>query len=818
MSAVFGRLAPFIKEYIYAQKWDELREIQVEACKVIFDTKSHLILASGTASGKTEAAFLPVLTEVLADPPSSIAVLYVAPIKALINDQFARLDDLLREAGIAVWHWHGDVTPTHKRRMLSNPSGVLQITPESLEGMLLNKGGELVRLFGDLRFVIIDEVHNFMGSDRGMQVLCQLDRLRWHTKAEPRRIGLSATLGDCSLAERWLAAGTGVPVVTAAAGVGNRSVRLAVEHFYESQPSQGASDRRGQGAPAAGPPCPYGRAPAAHADAPQAGSMGSAGSAGPSGTAEAGGAGRPSISDGIWEGGADPAKDPDDPNEQYERASAFWEYLYGRSLGKKCIIFVNLRNDAELVIATLRQMADLRGTPDIYHVHHGSIAAVLREGAERDMKEGLGPSVISATLTLEMGIDIGRLESIFQVNAPNSVSSFLQRLGRSGRRGNAAEMWFLCKEEQPSGVPLPPQQIPWRLLQTIAVLQLYLEDRWVESPFAVSQPLSLLYHQTMSVVSSYGEIAPEALAGRVLAMAPFAAVDPGDYADLIGHLISIVHLQTMEDGGVIVGLEGERQTNSHRFLAVFADDENEYVIVADSKPIGKIENPPPPGERVTLAGRTWEVTEVDAKRKVVFARRVRGKVRTYWKGGGYKVDGRILSKMREVLRSADLYPYLQKGARARLDQARFICSRSGMADMEVASLGGDTICVMPWMGTVDFRTLLYVVRKYMGHVADAKTVGGWTPYFMTMRLLSGDATGFLTELKATVRALGNLAGDMTDEDLAELKAGYEYRPPKYDAFIPPHLHKKAVARDYMDMDGIAGRVAGWGCGSLAADG
>ncbi|MCL2519003.1 MAG: DEAD/DEAH box helicase, partial [Oscillospiraceae bacterium] len=447
MSGVFERLAPFIKEYIYAHHWDELREIQVEACKVIFDTDNHLLLASGTASGKTEAAFLPVLTDITNNPSSSIAVLYIAPIKALINDQFLRLNDLLQEANIAVWHWHGDVSPSHKKKMLQNPSGVLQITPESLENMLLNKGNELIRMFGDLRYVIIDEVHNFMGSDRGMQVLCQLERLMWHTRAMPRRIGLSATLGDYTLAEKWLASGTNVAVTTPVVHIGNKSIKLAVEHFYESQ---------------------------------------------------------------------DVSKETSDSESELPlKASAFWEYLYEKTLNKKCIVFVNLRNDSEMVIAMLRQMADLRGMPDVYHVHHGSISAALREGAEQDMKESIGPVVISATLTLEMGIDIGRLESIFQVNAPNSVSSFLQRLGRSGRRGNAAEMWFLCKEEQPSGVPLPPQQMPWRLLQTVAILQLYLEDRWVESPLVMKYPLNLLYHQTMSIVASYGEITPDALSNKV---------------------------------------------------------------------------------------------------------------------------------------------------------------------------------------------------------------------------------------------------------------------------------------------------------------
>jgi ATP-dependent Lhr-like helicase len=748
--STFGRLAPFIQEYIYAHNWDELREIQVEACKVIFDTDKHLLLASGTASGKTEAAFLPVLTDIYNNPSSSIAVLYIAPIKALINDQFLRLNDLLKEAGIPVWHWHGDVSPSQKKRALKNPSGVLQITPESLENMLLNKGNELIRMFGDLRYIIIDEVHCFMGTDRGMQVLCQLERLHWHTRSKPRRIGLSATLGDYGLAERWLASGTDAGVVTPRVYMGNKSIKLAVEHFYEPQDAE--------------------------------------------------------------------EEDKDVKSDRNViKASAFWEYLYERTLNKKCIIFCNLRNDVEMVTAMLRQIADLRNTPDNYFVHHGSISATLREGAEIEMKESSGPVVICATLTLEMGIDIGRLESIFQVNAPNSVSSFLQRLGRSGRRGQSSEMWFLCSEQSPSGVPLPPQQIPWRLLQSIAVIQLYLEERWVETPAVQKYPMSLLYHQTMSIVSSYGEIAPDALADKVLGIAPFKYIEREDYHFLLMHLADIGHLQHMEDGGLIIGLEGEKLTNSYKFLAVFAEGEDEYTIVAESRVIGKIENPPPVGERVTLAGRNWEVTEVDMKRKMIFTKRVRGRVQTYWRGGGYKIHGRILEKMKAILLCETEYPYLQKQAKARLAEARMLCNYTGLAQMNVVGLGGKTICILPWMGTVDFSIVMYLIRKYMGDNIDVRSVGGWIPYFITAKLSRGSASDFLEDFKNLLRQPLNVLEHITNDNLDELKSNFEVKPPKYDEFIPKSLLKKAVITDYLDAERVAEQVMNWTYGSLAVD-
>ena len=169
---VFGRYAPFIQDFIYRSNWQNLRAIQAAAGEAIFESDENVLLAASTASGKTEAAFFPILTLFDEDPPASVGCIYIAPLKALINDQFGRLNDLCEEAGIPVWHWHGDVSASHKKKLLKHPSGILQITPESLEALLLRKHGEIPNLFGDLRFVVIDEIHSLLRGDRGGQTLC----------------------------------------------------------------------------------------------------------------------------------------------------------------------------------------------------------------------------------------------------------------------------------------------------------------------------------------------------------------------------------------------------------------------------------------------------------------------------------------------------------------------------------------------------------------------------------------------------------------------------------------------------------------------
>ncbi|WP_201346642.1 DEAD/DEAH box helicase, partial [Lactobacillus nasalidis] len=179
------------------------------AADVIFNSSDNLLLSASTASGKTEAAFFPILTDLAENPADSIACLYIAPLKALINDQYDRLRDICEESDIPVWRYHGDVAASQKRRMFKKPRGVLQITPESLESLLINKHADIPRLFGDLRYVVIDELHSFLRSDRGGQTFCLLERLNRLADVKPRRVGLSATIGDPAAAGRFLGAGSG---------------------------------------------------------------------------------------------------------------------------------------------------------------------------------------------------------------------------------------------------------------------------------------------------------------------------------------------------------------------------------------------------------------------------------------------------------------------------------------------------------------------------------------------------------------------------------------------------------------------------------
>lgn len=729
MRDFYDRLSPFIQEYIYHQGWTELRQVQVEGCRVLFDTEAHLLVAAGTASGKTEAAFLPVLTLLHENPPATVGALYIGPLKALINDQFDRLTDLLQQAEIPVWAWHGDVEQSRKQKLLKTPRGILQITPESLESLLINKSKEIDRLFGDLRFVIIDEIHAFIGSDRGSQVLCQLARLQRLTRTQPRRIGLSATLGDYSLAEEWLRAGTSQPVITPTLAGGQRTLHLALEHFYDPKlVVRAKGDNR----------------------------------------------------DSTFK-----------PHHLH---------LFDQSQSRKCLIFANGRTETEEVIAVLRQIAAAKGFPDIYHVHHGSISAQLREAAEDAMRDGANPTVTAATVTFEMGIDLGKLDRVIQLDAPSSVSSFLQRLGRSGRRGSPADMRFVCVEDRPTGAETLPEQIPWQLLQCIAIIQLYLEEKWIEPIAPLSYPLTLLYQQTMSILLAQGELAPAALAQQVLTLPPFRAITQDDYREFLRHLIAQDHLQKTKEHGLIVGMTAEKIVQNFKFYATFPDTE-EYTVWQDGIEIGSIVVPPQVGDRISLAGRTWQVLEVESRRKIISVKPTVGEATVSWRGSSGDIHTRILQRMRQVLLEDKDYRYLQEGAKKRLQQARDLARNHGLDSSYLFSLDEPYCCLMPWVGTIAFRTLERFLRLHCRDALKLKGIVARSPYYFVINLNKCNLENLFHEIKSLGDRRLNPEDLLAEDEVPKLQ--------KYDEFAPTDLLRKAFAGDYLSLDELKAIIRQW---------
>ncbi len=738
---VFGRYAPFIQDFIYRSGWKTLRGVQNAAGDAIFGTEDNVLLTASTASGKTEAAFFPILTLLDENPSQTVGVLYIAPLKALINDQFGRLDELCQEVGIPVTRWHGDVPQTQKRRLLRKPAGILQITPESLESLLINKHMEIPSLFGDLRFVVIDEIHSLLHGDRGLQTFCLIERLCRIAGCKPRRIGLSATLGNPEAAGAFLAAGSGRGTIIPKFDGGKEVWRLSMEHFYNSGPQ--ADDKREPATEALEVEAPTDTAPAA----------------------------------------ADPGIG----------------YIFEHTRGKKCLIFTNSREECESVCQHLRQYCEVQHEPDRFLIHHGNLSASYRESAEEDMKDDDSLMSVCATATLELGIDIGRLERAFHIDAPFTVSGFLQRLGRTGRRGAPSEMWFVMREEHPEARAMLPDMIPWYLIQGIALVQLYIEERFVEPPRTERLPFSLLYHQTMSTLASCGEMTPAELASRVLPLSCFHRITQDDYRVLLRHLLEKGHLQRTENGGLIVGLTGERIVNNFKFYAVFQENV-EYTVRAGSEQLGTIVKPPPVGDKIAIAGRVWVVEEVDHQRHEVYCTLVKGLIPAYFGDVAGDIHTRILERMYRVLAEAQTYPYLMRHAVSRLQEARETFQKSGMQNQPLVHLGGKMWALFPWLGTYAFITLERFLKIRCAKRLGLKGLSPSRPYWMQFTMQVGEADFYRIVAEEAVRPFDPLELVYPNENPV-----FE----KYDEFVPEELVRKGFALGVLDFESVKKRVLGW---------
>jgi ATP-dependent Lhr-like helicase len=731
VSSPYSRLAPFVREYIYEKRWQALKDVQEAAIGAVLDSGAHVLIAAGTAAGKTEACFFPILTFLAGTGNQSapralgrsIRVLYIGPLKALINDQFERLAPLLARADIRVSRWHGDVDESHKRQVLDDPPEVLQITPESLEALFLRHSGKIAVLFRNLDFVIIDEVHAFIGTDRGSQLICQLERIRRQAACDPRRIGLSATLGDYAEAAAWLGSGTAREVTiageekTGAPGQGRR-VSLAVDYCGDA---------------------------------------------------------------------------------------GFYQTLYNRCRGDetapsgKCVIFTNSRIEAEETAAALKDIAKKRGETDHYRVHHGSLAASLRRETETGLREAAGSGTVAATATLEMGIDIGRLDKVIQIGAPSGVSAFVQRLGRSGRRGSASRMYFISREfpadySSLSGAAAAMAKMPWALLKTIAVIQLYLEERWIENPDPKPLPYSLLCHETLSVLASLGEQSAGALKAAVLSLPPFAKIPPEDYSELLAGLLSGDIIETTEEGKLLPGLEGENLVNHYSFYSVFPGDE-EFRVTSNGREIGKINFAPPEGGGIFLGGRTWKVLSVSYRKGEITVSPGTDAGAKIWRGGPGSTHTRVVRRMRRVLEEPAAYPYLTPAAAQRLDEARRLSAENGFTETAfipagVSGKGEPRYFFLPWLGTRGMRTLTVLLRKKENRERLGITfLEEENPYALKFAAAL-ETEQFKTELKILIQNLYSLEGlaDPRRIPLAD----------KYDYLLPQRLLEKQYAANMLD--------------------
>jgi ATP-dependent Lhr-like helicase len=296
-----------------------------------------------------------------------------------------------------------------------------------------------------------------------------------------------------------------------------------------------------------------------------------------------------------------------------------------------------------------------------------------------------------------------------------------------------------------------------------------------------------------------GEAEPEDLKEAVLSLPSFRSIDPADYDAFMEYMQGMGHIEKMDEGSLLIGMAGEKIVNNFRFYAVFKDDE-EHVVYNGTEEIGSITTVPPPGYCFTLAGKLWKVEEVDNRHKAVYVKGSRGKVDTLWLGAGGDVHTRIMTKIREVLGSTALYPYLAPSAAARLERARRLAKESGLLTRSVLPAGGDSMFILPWAGSRQFRTLERLLKNNLKGPLGLRSVVPMEPYYMVVAG-KADAETLEEEIVAETTAATDAISLLGPDEAPYLG--------KYDEFIPHDLLRKAFSLDGLDVPGLLSVIKQW---------
>ncbi|MFG2305454.1 DEAD/DEAH box helicase [Actinacidiphila glaucinigra] len=585
---VLDRLDPVVLHHIVnSLGWPDLRPLQREAITPLMDGEDAVLLAP-TAGGKTEAACFPMLSAMAEQKWSGTSVLYLCPLKALLNNLVTRVDSYAQWLGRRAALWHGDTKESQRQRIRTDPPDFLLTTPESLEAMLIGVKTDHAHLLGNVRAVVADEVHAFAGDDRGWHLLAVLERLERVTGRPIQRIGLSATVGNPQHLLSWLQG----------SGNGKRPGRVVAPGVVlpgEHAPST-----------ASRVPADAVTRPAGEVELDFVGSL--------------------------------------------ENAAKLIAALHR---GEKRLVFCDSRRQVELL------SAELRAREVTVFLSHASLSADERARSEQAFAEARD-CVIVSTSTLELGIDVGDLDRVIQIDSPATVASFLQRIGRTGRRdGTTRNCLFLATRKD-------------SLLQAAGLLLLWGRG-WVEPVTAPPEPRHLVAQQLLAATLQQHKLGDQLWPSQWNGLPPFDR----SAAPILSYLVDEGFLD--EDSGLLfVGPEAERRFGKRHFIELTASftAPPQFTVLSGRVEIGQTdpsvlteERPGP--RRLLLGGRSWQVTFVDWGRKRVFVEPADGGGVAKWMNGGVAGLSYALTRaMREILLGATPSVTLTRRAEACLAEVR----------------------------------------------------------------------------------------------------------------------------------------------------
>jgi ATP-dependent Lhr-like helicase len=710
-ASAFSLLHPTLQEMLYKMKWTELRPIQKDAIFSLFSNDNHLIISANTAAGKTEAAFLPILSHMMNKKSVGLSAIYVGPLKALINDQFERLERLCELTAIPVFKWHGDVGGNKKLKFLKNPSGVLLITPESIESVFINHPDEARKIFQLVSFVVIDEMHSFIGTERGAHLLSLLARIIQKSKSKVRVVGLSATIGDIEQAKKWLLPRDPNSIIS----ITDPSEQKEIQYLIRGYLLEPLTKK--------------------------------------------------------------------EKNEVDAEETTLLEDIIRYFNGKTALIYVNSRTLLERYTDSVHRYLEKKGIPDNFRIHHGSLSTGEREETEKALKSAQ-PTATFCSSTLEMGIDVGNISRVGQIGAPWSVNSLAQRLGRSGRKeGQPSVMIMFIQENVPDQSDIIKRLHP-DLIRAIAMSELMLE-KWCEPPRGDLIHYSTLVQQTMSVITEKGGSTAHELYEILVERGGFHNVSISNYIQLLQSMGDADLIEQDKTGVLFLGLEGEKIVRNLEFYAAFVSNK-EFDVISRGKKVGSIEIAPDLETRqfLILAGKRWEIKEVDYKKWKIFVEPSKGgKVPIFSGGSGPDIHPRIRQKMREVLISDQIPAYLDTKAREILKSAQVAAKEAFLHQGNFLEDHGYTYW-FPWTGSAKQRTLSIIGREFFRFEIEDEGIA--------LRFHNANPS----QIKEAYKTI--LQNPPHDIELAE--RFQNLLEEKYDSYLPKDLLIESYAKKYIDTN------------------
>ncbi|TDX49142.1 DEAD/DEAH box helicase [Orenia marismortui] len=568
----FSLLSEPIQKFIWDEEWKYFTPIQDAAISKIIKTDYNYILASQTASGKTEAAFLPILS-LLDSNVKGVQVLYISPLRALINDQFKRVDKLCEYLNMKVTKWHSDVSSNYKNKLIKEPNGILQITPESIESFFLNHPEYIEHLFNNLKFIVIDEIHTFLATPRGIHLQSLLSRLIIGIDSSPRCIGLSATLGEFNEAKKFFGNINKTKVLKASS---SNSVKFFLINFK---------------------------------------------------------------------------------NENKALPIPLVQDCYKLTQKYKSLIFANSRGRTEEIAVKLKKEAQRSNNHNMYFTHHSSIDKKERENIESLLKDSKNPITVACTSTLELGIDIGSIDLVVQLDSTFSVSSLVQRLGRSGRGKDKSSLLQMYTTNE------------WSMLQAISCIELY-KDKFLDFNWDIKYPIDILFHQILSTLMENNGIKRNEIFNRLRNNFAFKVIKDSDINLLLDFMIEKEYIQDLKHE-LILGYEGENLTNSRKIYSVF-DNSFDFKVLASGKNIGTLPYSLmiKEGENIFLGAKIWKIHKVDFKGHKLYVQPANDGKPPLFSGNPGLVPAKVREKMMEIIFSDINFSYINKSAKNNLESLR----------------------------------------------------------------------------------------------------------------------------------------------------